>query len=292
MAGQGQPELKSALETHQANHNVLKAGDDEMNWNRVITAVQAAEKHGTAGVSILGPDGSRWSNHGGRKFRAASTVKIPLMVEIFRQVDRGERSLDDLHTLTAADKAPGSGVLLHLHDGIEVTLNDLVYLTISISDNTATNILIRYATMDAVNAVIAEMGMTGSNLGREMKGRPAQAGETENWATPDDYVTVVQAILSNSAASPASCASMLAMLEKQQNSRRIARFLPVDDSVRWGTKTGSISGVTNDAGFVTTSAGTLVIAVFCEGMPDHHIAEEAIGEITRAALLDCDMLPG
>jgi len=272
--------------------NALNAGDEAMNWNHVTAAVQSAEAHGTAGVSILAPDGSRWSNHGNRKFRAASTVKIPLMVEIFRQVDRGERSLDDLHTLTAADKAPGSGVLLHLHDGIQVTLNDLVYLTISISDNTATNILIRYATMDAVNAVIAELGMTGSNLGREMKGRPAQAGETENWATPNDYVTVVQAILSNTAASPGSCASMLAMLEKQQNSRRIARFLPEDESIRWGTKTGSIRGVTNDAGFVTTSKGTLVIAVFCEGMPDQHIAEQAIGEITRAALLDCDLLPG
>jgi beta-lactamase class A len=274
------------------NSNALNAGDETMNWNQVTAAVKAAEAHGTAGVSILGPDGAHWSNHGDRKFRAASTVKIPLMVEIFRQVDRGERSLDDLHTLTAADKAPGSGVLLHLHDGIEVTLNDLVYLTISISDNTATNILIRYTTMDAVNAVIADLGMTGSNLGREMKGRPAQAGETENWATPDDYVTVVQAILSNTAASPDSCASMTAMLEKQQNSRRIARFLPADDSIRWGTKTGSISGVINDAGFVTTSKGTLVIAVFCEGMPDPHIAEQAIGEITRAALQDCDLLPG
>ena len=260
-----------------------------MDWSLVEQAVGSAGQNGTLGVSILGPDGSAWSHNGDRKVRAASTVKIPLMIEIFRQIDRGERSLDDLHHLLPEDKAIGSGVLLHMHDGIDVTLQDLIYLMISISDNTATNILIRYAGMDAVNATIAELGMTGSNLGREMKGRPAVPGETENWATADDYVTVVKAILDGKAASAGSCAEMQAMLEKQQNSRRIARYLPEDDSIRWGTKTGSIQGVTNDAGFITTSDGTLLIAVFCEGMPDQHAGEAAIGEITRAALLSCGM---
>ena len=255
-----------------------------VNWSSVETAVADAERQGVAGVAVIGPDGERWSHNGDRKFRAASTVKVPLMIEIFRQIDRGERSLDDPHVLLAEEKANGSGVLLHMHDNIEITLRDLIYLTISISDNTATNVLIRYATMDAVNATIAELGMTGSNLGREMKGRPAQPGEQENWATPDDYAIVVKAILDKTAASEASCDEMQAMLEKQQNTRRIARFLPEDDSITWGTKTGSIKGVTNDVGFITTPDGTLVISVFCEGMPDQHAGEAAIGNITRAAL--------
>jgi beta-lactamase class A len=255
-----------------------------MDWTNLEAAVQDAGKHGVLGVSVIGPDGSRWSHNGDRKFRAASIVKIPLMVEVFRRIESGDESLDDVHTLKAEEKAPGSGVMLHLHDGVQLTINDLVYLMISISDNTATNLLIRLAGMDAVNATMDELGMLGSNLGREMKGRPAQPGEQENWATPDDYVTVLKAIFEERAASPESCAEMVAMLERQQNSRRIARFLPDDDSIRWGTKTGSITGVTNDAGFVTTPNGTLVIAVFCEGMPDQHVGEATIGEVTRAAL--------
>lgn len=254
-------------------------------WSAVEEAVRQAEQHGTVGVSIIGPDGDRWERNGGRKFRAASTVKIPLMIEIYHQVERGETLLDELHTLRNEEKAKGSGVMLHLHDGLGLTIEDIVYLMISISDNTATNLLIRRAGMDAVNTTMREIGMPDSNLSREMKGRPAHEGEEENLATPNDYTRVVQAILDNEAASSKSCEAMTAMLEKQQNTRRIARYLPLDDEdIRWGTKTGSIKGVTNDVGFILSPKGRLVIGVFCEGMPDQHTGEQAIGDISRAAM--------
>jgi len=254
------------------------------NWSEVEKIVRTAEERGTVGVTIVAPDGERWSHNGSQQFKAASCVKIPLMIEIYRQVDRGERKLDDGFVLRDDEKAVGSGVMLHLHDGIELTVNDLLYLMISISDNTATNVLIDMAGMEDVNAVMRELEMTGSNLGRKMKGRPAIAGEVENLATSDDYVAVVEAILDGTAASAASCEAMTAMLEKQANTRRISRYLPEDDQIRWGTKTGSIKGVTNDAGFVMTSEGRLVIAVFCDGLPDQHIGEQVIGDLTRAAL--------
>ena len=251
-------------------------------WGAVEAAVRNAEQYGTVGVTAIGPDGERWSHNGDRAFRAASTVKIPLMIEIYRMVDRGELSLDDMHTLREDEKARGSGVMLHLHDGIQMTINDLVYLMISISDNTATNLLIRKAGMDAVNATIAELGMTGSNLSREMKGRPAVEGEQENWATADDYALVIQKILDDEAASAESCEAMVAMLETQQNSRRISRYLPESDDIRFGSKTGSIKGVTNDAGFVITPQGRAIVSVYCEGFPDQHLGEAAIGDIARA----------
>lgn len=260
------------------------------NWSQVQEAVSKAEAQGAVGVGIIAPDGSRWAHNGQRKFGAASTMKIPLMIETYRQVEGGKRSLDDIIPVNAEDKAVGSGVLHHLHDGIEVTLRDLIYLMISISDNTATNMLIRMATMDAVNATMRDLGMTGSNLGREMKGRPAVEGEEENWATPEDYVTVVKSILDRQAASATSCDEMVIMLERQQNSRRIARHLPDDKSIRWGSKTGTIKGVCNDVGFVTTPKGTTIIAVFTEAMPNTHTAEEHIGNISRAALQDTGLL--
>lgn len=254
------------------------------NWSEVEKIVRAAEEHGTVGVTIVAPDSERWRHNGDRQFKAASCVKIPLMIEIYRQVDRGERKLDDTFVLRDSEKAVGSGVMLHLHDGIELTVNDLIYLMISISDNTATNVLIDMAGMENVNAVMRELEMTGSNLGRKMKGRPAIEGETENLATSDDYVAVVEAILDGRAASAESCAAMTAMLEKQSNTRRISRYLPEDESIRWGTKTGSIKGVTNDAGFVMKGDQRLLIAVFCENLPDQHVGEQVIGDITRAAL--------
>jgi len=264
-----------------------------IDWMPVKQSIATAETFGTVGVSLLAPDGSRWEHQGDRSFRAASTVKIPLMIEVFRRVDRGELMLNDRHRLAHADKAEGSGVLLHLHDGLEVMIADLLYLTISISDNTATNILIRKTGFTAVTATMRDLGMPRSTLAREMKGRAAQGDEPENWATPNDYVTVVGAILEKEAASPASCDAMIALLEKQQNPRRIARYLPAREGVRWGSKTGGLKGavqVTNDVGYVIGPGGRLILAVFCEGMPDQHQGELSIGEISRAALLATGIL--
>ncbi len=260
-------------------------GTAEPDWSRLAEIIGGAEATGgTVGVAVVGPGGARYSHHGARRFGAASTVKVPLMVEVHRQIDRGERGLDDPYTLRAADKTPGSGVLLHLHDGLALTLDDLLYLTISISDNTATNVLIDLAGMDAVNATMRSLGMADSTLSRKMKGRPADPGEPENWATPDDYAALIAAILDHRAASPASCDRMLATLEKQQNPRRIARYLPEREGLRWGSKTGSVKGVVNDVGFVTTEHGTAILSVFCENLPDQHTGEQVIGEISRAAL--------
>jgi beta-lactamase class A len=254
-------------------------------WSAVEPIIREAEgSGGSVGVTLVAPNGDTYTHNGDRRYGAASTVKIPLMIEIYRQIDRGERSLDDRYVLVHEERAVGSGVMLELHAGMEFTLNDLIYLMISISDNTATNILIDYAGMEAVNATMRSLGMERSTLGRKMKGRPAQGDEQENWATSNDYAKVVQALLDDRAASADSCARMVAMLEKQQNKRRISRYLPESEEIRWGTKTGSVRGVTNDAGFITTGTGTLIVSVFCENLPDQHVGEKVIGDITRAAL--------
>jgi beta-lactamase class A len=259
----------------------------------VSDVIARAERHGAVGVAVLGPGGERFEHNAHRQFRAASVVKVPLMVEVFRLIDRGRCDPSDEFRVGPHEKAPGSGVLLHLHDGITVTLEDLLYVMVAISDNSATNMLIDLAGMDAVNATMRDLGMQRSNLGRPMRGRPAIEGEVENLATPADYLLALEAVCSGTAASPDSCSAMRALLERQQNARRIARFLPEDERIRWGSKTGSIAGVTNDIGFIETPAGRLLLAVFCEGFPDQHDAEQVIGEVARAAweataLLDFD----
>src|SRR5688572_1628018 len=100
---------------------------DSTRWDNVRSAVERCAQSGTVGVALVAPGGERWSHNGARQFRAASVVKIPLMVEVFRAIERGERSLNDAFVVTDAEKAPGSGVLLHMHDGLRVTLNDLIY---------------------------------------------------------------------------------------------------------------------------------------------------------------------
>ena len=182
--------------------------------------IAAAERDGVVvGVAAIMPGGDRFTHNAERRFVAANTVKIPIMIELFRQIDAGRHALDDCYQLRRADRASGSGVMLHLHDGMEFTLKDLTYLMISISDNTATNVLIERVGMEQVNAAMRELGMAASTLSRKMGQRDENRPDKENWATPDDYATAVASLLNGRAASPSSCAQMIAMLEKQQNDR-------------------------------------------------------------------------
>lgn len=260
--------------------------EPEMTWQRVEEAVASASLQGTVGVAISGPDGACWQHHGQRKFMAASTAKIPVMIEIFRQIDRGERALDDRYETEEADKSPGSGVLTHMRSGVHLSLYDLLYLMISISDNMATNILIDMAGMAAINTTMQELGMSRSHLTQYMRGLDKDPSKPENLATPNDYVTVIGSILDGKAASAEACEQMTTLLSKQQNGRRLARYIPRSNAIRWGSKTGTVPGVANDAGYIISPNGRLVIAVFTEQFADTHVAEFVIGDIARAAMAD------
>lgn len=243
---------------------------------------------GLPGIAIAynGEIHDRW--HGDRLFRSASTIKIAVMIEIFRAEEQGKLSRTDIVPLKNSDRVPGSGVLAHLHEGLNLTVDDLLYLMISISDNSATNMLVDLVGLDPINATLAELGLEKSRMNRRMLGRTPGEGEPENWVTPRDFAVMVQAIVADTAASPASCAAMRDLLATQQNHDRIARYLP--DGVTWGSKTGSLPNVVNDVGFVTTDKGTIVIAIFIEGLSEA-AGEKAIGEIARAAWVSAGILP-
>lgn len=249
------------------------------------TIIATAESNGaTVGLCAILPDGSRISHRGDELFHSASTIKIAIMIRLFRLVDKGEVSLNDTYVLKQEDKVPGSGVLQELHAGIELTLRDVLYLMMSISDNPATNILINIGGMDEINATMRELGMEKSILGRPMRGRPANPGEQENLATPNDFARMIEAIMDGSAASAESCVAMLEMLKLQSNSRRLGRFVP--QGTEWGSKTGSYETVVNDVGFVMTKDGPLIASVFTRDVADMVAGEIIIAEITRELLAD------
>ncbi len=254
-------------------------------WQPLADLIADYEGQGARiGLAVEGGDGLAFSHAGDEKFVAASTVKVPLMVELCRRIDAGTLRLDDRMTVTRDMYAPGSGVMLHLDPGYALSLKDLIYLMISISDNSATNILIGVTGMEPVNATMQALGMTRSNLGRLMQGRAAQGDEVENWASPNDYVRLIAAILDGKAASPQSCELMLDMLRKQQNRRRIVRFLPAT-GFDWGAKGGSVPGYVNDIGYVRAGHRRMIVSIFSSGFTTQLDAEEAIGRMSRAALI-------
>jgi beta-lactamase class A len=259
------------------------------NWTNLERAVN--ETPFDVGVSAITLDGNQWGHRADEQWSAASVIKVPIMVEIFHQVDAGQRSLADRHRITHEVKTPGSGVLLHMHDGLEITLNDLLYLMISISDNTATNLLIDMAGIDAVNERLRGWGMSGTVLNRKMQGKPAEPGQKENYIVPAECSELIRMILEGEAASADSCVAMTELLQTQQNRNRLARPLTdKHDHIEFGSKTGTIKGVCNDAGFYQIDDQGLILSVLQQNVTDTNQGEAAIGAIAQAALTDAGMI--
>lgn len=252
-----------------------------MEWSSAAAEIERWSSGGEIGVCVRSSTGAWFDFQSGRRFVAASTIKIPVMIALYRQVDAGRLAEDELIALGPI-RVPGSGVLQHLHEGLELTLDDLCTLMMSISDNSATNVLVNLVGLDQVNATIRDLGMKDSTMGRPMLGRRAASDDGENWVTPADLTTSVLAILENRAASPTSCAVMKTMLIRQDQNRRVTRFAP-EGSV-WGSKPGTLPGIVNDAGFIETERGTAVISVCCEGFAHDDEAGRAIADIAGAAL--------
>jgi beta-lactamase class A len=250
-------------------------------WNSVAESVQRWSGEGEIGVSIKTLAGEHWEYQADRRFVAASTIKIPVMITLYRQIDQGLHAADELIAL-GPDRIPGSGVLQHMHEGLELTVDDLCTLMIAISDNTATNMLVDLVGLDQVNRTIHDLGMANSVMGRKMLGRRATSDDGENWVTAADLTKSVHQILDGRAASTDSCRAMKTMLTRQDQSRKVTRFAP-EGSV-WGSKTGGLPGIVNDAGFIETDRGAVVISMCCEGFARDDQADLAIAEISLAAL--------
>ena len=260
------------------------------NWAILKTAIDGFSHYGDVGISVQSPTGEVWSRQGDIQFPAASIAKIPIMITVYRMIDQNQLALDNEYVLQNVDKSNGSGVLRHMRTGMVLTLSDLIFLMISISDNTATNILIRKVGIDIISATMKELRMNNSNLSRYFVGRLAIEGEQENYATPNDYVRVLDTIVSGEAASASACQAMLTTLSLQQNRNRIGRYVPTEPAFRWGSKTGTNPGITNDVGFVTSSLGTMRIAILCRGLESETVGEQLIADSTLAAMQSTGMI--
>lgn len=233
-------------------------------------------------AAIVAPDGTLlWGHEHDVQRKAASTIKIAILIALFRAIDAGARHLSARRELHAADKVPGSGVLRAMDDGLALTLHDLAHLMISISDNTASNMLIEATSLDEVNAAIRDLGAADTVLGRKFYGRAALPGEPENLTTARDLARLLVAILGNEAASPASCEAMLGYLRGQSHLDRLARRLP--EAVPYAGKTGSLTGTVLDAGILFAPARPLIVTAIAADLTDVIAAEEAMGQLALAA---------
>lgn len=202
---------------------------------------------GVMGVAAINLDsGEVIAVSGDVRFPTASTIKTAVMFEAYRQAEQGGLSLDTVLTLRDEEKVGGSGVLRNLHDGLGVTVGDLIYLMIALSDNTATNMLIGRLGTARIDEGLATAGFTETRLFRATfrDGHPDVFPELERefglgMTTPREMARLMALIAEGKAVSADASRAMLTTLRKQQDKGMIPRLLPADDSVQVGNKTGT-----------------------------------------------------
>jgi beta-lactamase class A len=232
---------------------------------------------GTAGVWARSLDtGEEIAWQADESFPAASTIKVPILCEVFRQAGEGRFALADTRTLTAGDQVGGSGILKDLTPGLALTVKDLATLMIVISDNTATNMLIDLVGLDEVNAFCDRLGLHGTRLEFRVQRAP-EAARVMNRSTPADLGLLMSMIARGEILTPQACQAMLVILDRQHFTDNITRRLADYDGyvekgkeplVIVGSKSGSIRGTRNDVGFVRARGGRYVIAMMSKGCSD------------------------
>ncbi len=274
------------------------------------------------GIYIQSLDtGEQLAIHANRPMETMSDIKLALLVTAFRQIDAGKLRLDQPVTLRASDKRFGTGVLRTLHDGLNLTLRDVLTLMVIQSDNTATDMAYRLVGgPSVVTRTMRSMGFRHITTDRTafewfrslaaagdpayatispgqlfVRGYPAiTTDELDRFdaedktpfglASPRDMGRLLVEIARGKAASPASCREMLRILRMQQMNTRIPKYIT---GAAIGHKTGDFPPyIANDAAIVQSPDANFVIVVFDDRY--HGIyprLEDAVARIAQQAWL-------
>jgi len=188
-----------------------------------------------------------------------SSIKVPVLMELYRQAHKGLLSLTDRLPVKRTVQVGGSGHLQYFGDGTsELSLRDLAVMMIIESDNTATNMLIDRLGMENVNAMLRSLSLPHTVLQRRMMDTEASGRGIENLSTPREAARIMELLYRGKIVTWESCAEMLDMLALPK-SGDIRTGVP--DSVRLAFKPGGIAGVTTEWALVDLKARPYIVAV-------------------------------
>jgi beta-lactamase class A len=218
---------------------------------RARTAAQleaaAAGLDGVMGYVVVDlQSGERFERLPDEIFPLASTIKLAILYELFKQADEGRLNLDEVRPLERRHVVGGSGVLTQL-TAPAMPLRDYAILMVVLSDNTATNLLIDAVGMENVTRRMNTLGMKTLLLRRKMIDAEAARRGDENVGTPSDLARLLTAIYRSEGLTRASSDAIIEILRKPKTS---ALRDGVPGNVPVANKTGTLEGVAADAGIV------------------------------------------
>jgi beta-lactamase class A len=223
--------------------------------------------------------GERFERLAGESFPLASTIKIAILYELFKQAEEGRLELDVVQPLDKRHVVAGSGVLNHL-SAPAMSLRDYAVLMIVLSDNSATNLLIDAVGMENVRKRMAAAGLPGLQLRRRMIDLEAARRGDENIGSPDDLAGLLLMIHKGTGLQPASRDGILQILRKPKTS---ALRDGVPSSVPVANKTGSLEGVAADAGIVYVPERPYIFVATTTYLKSGAAGNDAIRAASRAA---------
>ncbi len=180
---------------------------------------------------------------------AASVIKLPVLVETFRQIQAGILKKDQLYVLREEDKLPSCGCLNRMHEGINLTVQDLYNLMIILSDNTAANILIRLlGGVEAINGSLAEMGYRTCRVNRLLFDSEASDKGIENYVSGAEIADMLEKMYWGRLVDRQSSQEMQEILKAQRLKNKIPFYF--QGCVPIAHKTGEDDGITHDVGII------------------------------------------
>ena len=226
--------------------------------------------------------------NGNEIFPAASTIKVSILLEFFRRV--GDKSLNPNEPLVyhSKDKTAGSGVLKMLSEGsVTMSVIDYATLMMTVSDNTATNILIDVLTMEKINMNLEQVGLKVTRLTRKMMDMDAARSGREFLTTPVEMIRLIESVYLHDILTPFACEQTLLVMQypKEGLIQGVIRN-SIPDKVPVANKSGWLGGATCDIALVYQPGRPYAVTVFAKHIPvsDKHMFQ-AISELTKATEL-------
>jgi beta-lactamase class A len=233
----------------------------------------AAKVDGVAGYAIVDlTSGERIGHLENASFPAASAIKLAIVYELFKQAEERRIDLDEKTTLDRRQAVGGTGVLVEMGTPT-LSIRDYAVLMVTLSDNTATNVLIDRLGMDRIAARMQGLGLNGTKLRRHMMDTAAARRGDENVSTPDELVRLLQAMNDG-------MPKAIELLKKPKENR-LRKGLP--EGVASADKSGELEGVRVDAGIVFAKNRPYALCVMTTFLKDEAEGERAIVDISRAA---------
>ena len=258
-------------------------------WEKLRARIEAVDRglDGVLGVSVKDLKGGMALDvHPAEPFPQASSIKLAVLYELYRQAEEGRVDLGEL-TRPALPRVRGGGVLQELGNQVSLTWRDVAVLMMGWSDNAATNVLIDRVGMDAVNRRLDSLGLRATRLRRKMMDLDAARRGDENVSTPAEMRQLAETMYAGAGLSRERARDMMAVAAVPKDS---PFRVPLPESLVVADKPGSLEAVRCVTAIVDLPGRPYAVSIMTTYLRRDADGEAAIREISAALYETFDRL--